>query len=382
LQPAPTARVFIDQVDMFRVLVLTLAVAACEQGAPNKAADRRASPVGSTATPAASPTSEQESAPCPRKHDELDLTAVEGGVIGCWSEFLDPWSETTPYLCLRLTSSGAQKPAAEPRPVTRTTLEVRGESVCIGATCKKLGKTVARALHRHTRAEIGVTTGVLPRSANGEPRATADLGVLVTGEPLSALRLDTPLIPPLDDPGPSDEELFGPKAWHVARDRRIALRPPAGYAKRGATIELESIDVMGNLLVVSWMKDICGDTDPCQLSVLVDASGAHMRRLSDVGQLIQLDDTRTVVMPSQLPGVMTVLDGITGKQLAALELLKQGEEVDERFGIRLFAAKLDANTLVASWYSALHSGWDIVWIATPVGQPPTISSRHTVAGCL
>ena len=329
-------------------------------------------PVASPGKLAVAPPNGLPPALCARENDEVQLTAAEGGVmIGCWSEVVDlapPRTLKKPHLCLALTASGAPKPVAEPVTVTDTqpAVEVRGEgalaSVCMGTRCKKLGKRVVAALDQEVRGELS---------------ATADLGALVTGLPLSLLRVDA-----VDISGVADGERFAPKAWLVAGDRRLQLKPPVEYTKPGAFAELEFIRVMGNLLVVTWMNNSCSGSDPCQVSTVVDATGANKWTLFTQGQLIQLDDERVVAIPYPLNGVMTEHHSSTGKQLGALKLLEPSEELDDWLtGARPRAAKIDANTLVASWYSSHKHGWDIVWIAMPVGKPPTISARRTIEGC-
>ncbi len=168
----------------------------------------------------------------------------------------------------------------------------------------------------------------------------------------------------------------------MAGDRQLRLEPPREYRKRGALPELEDVQVMGNLLVVTWRNNSCSGSAPCQASTVVDATGANKWTLFTEGQLIQLDDKRIVAMPYPLNRVMTEHDSLTGQQLGALKLLEPSEELDDwRNGVVPTVAKIDANTLVASWYSSRKHGWDIVWIATPVGTPPTISARRTIEGC-
>jgi hypothetical protein len=253
----------------------------------------------------------------------------------------------------------------EPVPVTPPALEVRGAgalaSVCLGARCKKLGKTVAAALEREVRGHV---------------RATADLAALVTGEPLAALRVDA-----FYPPGTSPEELYAAKAWQVAGDRRLQIKPPLEYRKRGATPELEDIEVMGNLLVATWMNGTCSGSDPCQVSTVVDATGANKWTLFSRGQLLPLDDERVVAVPYPLSDVMSEHHSITGRQLGALLLLEPGEESDDWLGVVPHAAKIDASTVVATWYSRPKHGWELVWIATPPGKPPTISARRTIEAC-
>jgi len=227
---------------------------------------------------------------------ELRAMASSGTAVVCWKY---DGKET----CAAVTPAGFGRSVAPP-PVAKEPsfgAEVRDRggklSACRGTTCKPLGKRASAAA----------------RKAPAE--ATTDLrAVVVDGA-----------------------------AYDLATDAPIKLVPPKEYAD-AKVLGQGYATVMGELLLVSWTS--CAG--PCEKMVVADSAGVNRGAWFPSGHPIKLDDRRVAVLPLETDATMTVLEVATGKQLASLDLFREGAAVQHSAG-----AKLDDHTLFVATESAV-----------------------------
>lgn len=141
----------------------------------------------------------------------------------------------------------------------RPQAEVKDDQVCLGTTCKKLGKKLAAAIAAHKK-------DLDPSSGPAQLQATADLKAVAIG---------------------TDQ------AWSVPRDAKLRLATPRLYAKTGEKPSIVGFDVAGNFLVVHWSA--CAG--PCTMFSIVDSAGRAKGAEGDGGgEVFQLDAKRFVVV--------------------------------------------------------------------------------------
>jgi hypothetical protein len=179
--------------------------------------------------------------PCAME-EELALLADAGEPVLCWKTG-----------CMKLdlqAGTAASVPRPTPaRPWLIASVEIKADAVCLGSTCKKLGKKLAQAIAQH-RKEAAADQG------SPYVEATTDLAAVVIGNAV----------------------------WSVTRDRPLKL----GGAKRqgGDVPSVVGVSVADRLLVADWAA--CAG--PCTTQLVYDSSGrAKSREGVGGGRLLQLD---------------------------------------------------------------------------------------------
>ncbi len=188
---------------------------------------------------------------------EHRLFAAAGHPIVCgsaWSECRkhplaseEPGVADAAACCMQLDLQAKQiTHVAHPRATPDPTVEVRGESICRGATCKPLHEKLAAAI------------------SDLRARATADDGLeLSATENLEAVVVHL-----------SRTRGIGAELWSPAKDAPVKLHRP-GSSRVGAPSP--DLTAVGDVVVVDWY-DCAG---PCHEARIIDAHGKQ------VGALIQ-----------------------------------------------------------------------------------------------
>jgi hypothetical protein len=157
-------------------------------------------------------------------------------------------------------------------------VDVIGNSLCLGATCKKLGKKLQAAV---------ATSRATPETSGGQRTfpGTTDLAAVVVGR----------------------------EVWSVAADKPLQL---AGAKKVGADKPVVTeVTVAGALLLVDWSA--CGVR--CTTSIVYDSAGRALApEVGGGGSLIELSAKHLVRVAEY--AAVHVYDRATGKLLASLEL--------------------------------------------------------------
>ena len=221
--------------------------------------------------------------------------------------------------------TAAKAPAPSPKAV-----EIKDGKACAGATCKPLGKKLAKAV-----------------AAGKSADATSDLAlVVVKTEQASTL-------------------------WNLAKDKQLAPKKPAEYKKSGEKdVTLLSLDVIGSVVEASWSA--CAG--PCAQGVLVDATGAtRPGGWFPAGEGVMLDATRLAIVPDEASGSLTVLD-VKGKQLGTLPL-GDGTSAVVRAGI----TKLSGDDLAIFWDDGTTA--NVQRVSAPAGKPPSVVWTQKLAAC-
>lgn len=154
--------------------------------------------------------------------------------------------------------------------------------ICAGDDCTRIGPRLTAALQAARTAaaqEQDPATGLdFWASATRDHRVVAFAG---------------PGMPPM-------RPVHGAQAWDVARDRRLALRPPPSY--RGSDPFLVSVRPIGNELFVEWSE--CAG--PCTRAIVVDRTGRNRGPELAGGQLVQQSLDRFLVLGEL--GELAVID--------------------------------------------------------------------------
>jgi hypothetical protein len=178
-------------------------------------------------------------------------------------------------------------PPAPVEQAPRVTDAHGGFDVCTGDHCTRVGPRLAAALtaaraagaQEQADGEWEVAAAYL-----FEASATRDHGIVMFHGPGQA----------------SAHPTYGPQAWDVARDRRIALRPPRSCGRDDAF--LVGLAAVGNQLVASWSADVW----PCSRAIVVDRDGHNRGREFAAGSLVQQTLDHFVVLGEN--GTMTAID--------------------------------------------------------------------------
>jgi hypothetical protein len=218
-----------------------------------------------------------QTVPC-AKYGSLELHAIGEDPVLCWEAG-----------CMQLdlhkgSASLVDKPKAASAwlgPIA----EVNADSVCVGTSCKKLGKHLVAALA--AVREQPVKPAIL---------ATADLKSVVVGS----------------------------TAWNVDTDRRIKLvaphgmKPPLGK-NTYKPAEVNRIDVAGDLLLVHWSN--CVDDQFCIRVQLTEGAGRAIGAHREGGGLapIQLDEQTSFAVVGDR-GSVQFFDMKSRKLTGAVEL--------------------------------------------------------------
>lgn len=170
------------------------------------------------------------SVPC-AMNSVLELQAVESDLVLCAEDG-----------CMKLDLDAGRVSLVD-RPAARSAwleplADVKQDTVCLGTVCKSLGKKLVAALAKARDEALSPPTIL----------ATSDLKTVV---------VET-------------------TAWNIERDRQIKLARPVGVPpvlgkSNNKPLEVERIDVVGDLLLVHWAN--CTDGGLCLRAVLTTGTG-------------------------------------------------------------------------------------------------------------
>ncbi|MDX2093753.1 MAG: hypothetical protein SFX73_38300 [Kofleriaceae bacterium] len=294
----------------FGVATTATAVAQPKKPAPAKPPAPR--PTGSVPTKAV---------PCAK--DMLTLSVVDASPVVCW--------ETG---CMKLDvlheeATAVPKPPA-PKRWLFPTPEVKADSVCLGTTCKPLGKRLSAAVAAFRK--------------DSEDNAAPDNPTVSATTDLKAVG-----IPNGSNPA---------QVWSVAQDKPLKLKAPPSKG------DVYDVTAVGNLFAVDWRA--CAG--PCAEMELVDSSGRNKGPGgTGGGPVFQLDAKRFVAVSENTR--VQVYDLATGKLLGKLEL--EGQD-----GGPLDAVRIDDET-IAVMYGKSDNATDIVIVSVfPKGKPEVTSAMR------
>jgi len=259
------------------------------------------------------PASHPAPAPmCAPSDDDAEYRLVADGpeVIACWRKKDKPAEK-----CVAATVSGrlheVPTPPADDALASGATVREEGRklSACAGSRCVKIGKKLAAAIARE--------------------KAKADKqGEDYYGDPVPCPTTDLTVV-----------GLAG-RAWDVAHDKVITLKPPREYAKaKEGKPEFQGVRITGPFAIATWSS--CA-AEGCVHGVLFDAAGKNRGAWFSPGEAIMLDDKRAIVIPQGSEPIATVIDVATATQLGTLDLGPLGGDGTSD---HLTAAKVDAGTV-------------------------------------
>lgn len=296
------------------VLVLGLVGTATAAAQPKQAARKPAPRTGSVP---------MKSVPCAM--DNLELSVVDDSPVVCWE------TGCMKLDVLRGEASAVPKPPAPKRWLSAVG-EIKGDSVCAGATCKPFGKKLAAAV-----------AGVRASAAESE----ADAPVISATADLKAVAIPS-------GSGPA-------QIWSVAQDKPLKLKAPPSKG------EVFDVIAAGNLFAVDWRA--CAG--PCAELRFVDSSGRNKGSGgTGGGPVFQLDAKRFVAV-SEYARVQ-VYDIAKGKLLGTLELNGQPGRVD--------AVRIDENTLAVMFESSMSS-MDVALVNAFEKMTPTSEVSMRLPSC-
>jgi len=239
--------------------------------------------------------------------DDLALHAEGSDPVVCWAGG-----------CMRLDVSSSSAAMVARPPEAKGWLgpvaEVKPDAVCVGTTCKPLGKKLAAAVAEFRKE---AATNTYPQFAG----ATTDLKAVFLGTQL----------------------------WSVRADRPIKLKPAP---TKGDTPAVIGMTAAGELLVVDWTT--CAG--PCTTMTIMDSTGRIKgREVAGGGPVFQLDAKRFVTISEYADAI--VFDLKTGAALGALDL----DSEDAAGGVR--AVRLDDSSFAVLF--ARGSGQELVVVGAP-----------------
>jgi hypothetical protein len=169
--------------------------------------------------------------------------------------------------------------------------EVKDDQVCLGTTCKKLGKKLVAAIAAYKKD--------LDPSSSPQLEATSDLKAVAVGYDA---------------------------VWNVQGDAKLKFTTPKLYARTGEKPTMSGIDVAGNLLVTQWSA--CAG--PCTKFQITDSAGRPKGPEGDGGgEVFQLDAKRFAVVSEY--ATISLFDLATGKARGVVRL---GAEPEQNTTIR------------------------------------------------
>jgi len=221
--------------------------------------------------------------PCFPQDAKLDTDGNDAMV--CWDKGcmkLDFLATTATWIVKPRTPSQWTSPRAE----------VKADQVCLGTTCKKLGKKLVAAIGEYKTNQSQDPANVV------RLQATTDLKAVVVGD----------------------------VAWNVAGDSKLKFSTPKLYARTGEKPTVSGIEVANDLMVVHWTA--CAG--PCTKFAIVDSGGrAKGPEGEGGGEVIQLDAKRFVVVSEYAE--ISVFDLKTAK---ARGVIRTGAGPEQNWTIR------------------------------------------------
>jgi hypothetical protein len=216
--------------------------------------------------------------PCLKDDPQL-LTSGTDAVI-CWTGG-----------CMKLDMGSTDAtPIAKPttQKWTLPVAEVKDDQVCLGASCKPLGKKLVAAIaDAKKNADANRPLAF---------QATTDLKLVVWGG--------------------AGGGAYG--AWSVKDDKALVIPPPPKDPKDPNKRGVTGATVVGNLIVFGWIS--CAG--PCSEYSIIDSAGRPKGvQGRGGGPVLQLDDKRFVVISEY--GDVNVHDIGTGKRLSSFELASE-----------------------------------------------------------
>ncbi len=189
--------------------------------------------------------------PVPCLPQDATLHTANGDAVVCWDKG-----------CMKLdfenTDASWHVKPPEPKRWLMPQAEVKDDQVCLGTTCKKLGKKLVAAIAEHKKTVDPASAPVL--------KATTDLKAVVVGYD---------------------------QIWNVAGDSKIKVPTPKLYARSGEKPSMGGTEVAGKLLVVGWSA--CAG--PCTKFSITDSAGRPKGpEGAGGGEVFQLDAKRFVVV--------------------------------------------------------------------------------------